>query len=390
MPIDEHKCIGCGGCLTVCRLHAIEMMTDNYGFYRPFIDITKCIDCGACTRVCPKNDATVTMKEKTFLAVQNENINSRKTSSSGGAFEAFANYILSNNGVVFGTAYNESFTTHIIYITSIEQLHMLKGAKYIQSKAWESYPLVENFLKDDRFVLFTGTPCQVATLRNYLRKDYSNLVCAEIACHGVPSKLMFDSYIRSLKRKFRIKGSIKSLNFREKYNTKDGTYSWKNYRVHISFQAGKDLSINYRNDYYMQAFFSDLSVNPKCYECNHKLFQSKADVTMADFWGVQNADIPDDDKGISLLVIHTKRGEEIFGNVKQQFSTVIKLNQETALARNPYIVKPPCPHSNYEKFQNKVSAGEDFINTLFECMDYSFKTRVKNNVSLLMERLGLK
>ena len=304
---EIHRCTGCHACASICPKKCIQMIQDNDGFLYPSIDESNCIECGLCSSVCPVNNSEPLLDEIDTKAYAAKNLDAsvRQKSSSGGAFTALAEYILENGGVVFGAAFNDELEVVHVSIDKKEDLWKLRGSKYVQSKIDESYIRTQKLLKQGTLVLFTGTPCQIVGLKNYLTKDYPNLYTQDIVCHGVPSPLVLKTYINNLEKKY--KSSISSFNFRDK------TTGWKSYSVSIKFSNGEIHTEKFKSNSYMTAFLDNLALRRSCYECSAKGIQRAADITLADFWGVETI-YPgsDDDSGTSLVIVHSKKGEFLF------------------------------------------------------------------------------
>ena len=182
---QKEDCCGCGACMQICPKQCITMTEDEEGFLYPRIDNTQCIGCNLCEKVCPViNQRPVREPLHTYASIYN-NDSVRKESSSGGMFTYFAEQILNKHGVVFGATYTNKWEVIHTYIEHINELWKLRGSKYVQSYIGESYQQAEKFLKQGRFVLFCGTPCQIAGLHGYLRKAYNNLYTIDIICHGL-------------------------------------------------------------------------------------------------------------------------------------------------------------------------------------------------------------
>lgn len=283
---DEYKCTQCMACINACPRNCIAMVDAGEGFCIPQIDRNTCIECGMCMKVChrisPKLDYQTPLKT---LACWTKNIDDRKKSSSGGAFSVIARKVLSENGVVFGATMNANLQVIHSYIEKSEDLVKLQGSKYVQSYLGDTYKLVRNFLKHDRLVLFTGSPCQVGGLLTFLGKKYDNLITCDFICHGVPSQDAFDVFCE----KTNIKGTCRSVSFRF-------TEGW-------GFQLARELEISNkisannstrlvrkvispRRAWYMRAFDKGLMFNEACYDCAYTTPQRVSDFTIADFWGL--------------------------------------------------------------------------------------------------------
>lgn len=198
----KDECSGCTACEQVCNIHAITMQPDKEGFFYPVKNLDKCTNCGLCEQVCKFTNPFYSLEKPLVFAAYMKDIQERKKSSSGGTFYAIAKDIINNGGVVFGAVMDENLNVHHSCAQTIDELQALRGSKYVQSDLQDCYSKIKGFLKSSRLVYFTGTPCQVAGLKGYLRKDYPTLLTSDLVCHGVPSQSLFDKHIEYLKNKY--------------------------------------------------------------------------------------------------------------------------------------------------------------------------------------------
>lgn len=304
---NKKDCCGCNACAQRCPKSCITMQADSEGFLYPQINAQLCNNCGLCEKVCPVINQDNCRKPLKVYAAINKNEDIRIASSSGGVFSAFAQKTLSNGGVVFGAAFNKEWGVEHIYIDSIEELKELRGSKYVQSNIGNTYKEAEKFLKQGREVLFSGTPCQIAALKLFLRKEYDNLTTLDIVCHGAPSPKVWKKYLIENCKELGIESTkkIKSIKFRDKVT------GWKRYS--ISYITDNDINgekYTYRpldEDIFMQCFLSDLCLRPSCYNCPARNGKSGSDITLADLWGATEI-CPelDDDKGLSLVLVRNE------------------------------------------------------------------------------------
>ena len=287
------------------------MSEDKEGFLYPIIDSVKCIDCGLCEKVCPVLHPLKNEAEPLVYAAINNDESIRMQSSSGGIFTLLAEYVIENGGVVFGACFDRDWNVVHDYTETKEGLVRFRGSKYVQSNVGNSFSQVKIFLDAGREVLFSGTPCQVAGLKNYLRKPYPNLLTIDLVCHGVPSPDVWRKYLQeTVCKAYRIKKNKSAVNICDyisdiKFRAKDK--GWKKYSFKIEYKDGR-IEINpfYENPY-MNIFLSNLSLRPSCYVCPAKLNNVQSDITLADFWGVNKIDPNiDDDKGCGLLFLNNK------------------------------------------------------------------------------------
>ena len=304
--IEHHKCTGCSACFNICPKGAIEMKTSEDGFKYPIIDKDKCINCGLCRKVCPVLNSKTTEKKVYAYACYNKDEKIRINSSSGGMFNLIGSYIIENNGIVFGAKYDSNFNVVHDYVSNKKDLSKFMGSKYLQSNITDNYKKVKEFLKEGKRVLFTGTPCQIEGLYSYLGKDYDNLYTQDIICHGCPSPKVWEKYLDSFNEK------IIQINMRNKEN------GWNDFSMKMDFEH-KSFNLSHNIDKYMYFFLANFSLRESCYNCSFKKKYRKSDITLADFWGIDNVKPElNDDKGISLVLINSKKGSELFEKIKNK------------------------------------------------------------------------
>lgn len=305
---DKANCSGCYACAEICPKKCIEMKTDSEGFWYPEVDEAMCIACGQCEKVCAitsaqrKADSFKTLAYAAF----NKNLDTRIQSSSGGIFRLLAEVVLEQGGVVFGAAFTSDYkAVEHICVDNTQDLARLQGAKYVQSRIGDAYSEVLDYLKQERLVLFTGTPCQIEGLCGFLGCDYDNLITQDIICHGVPSPEVWRLWVDDLQQ--RANGELVKMSFRDKEK------GWRKYDCKYVFSSDKITRVNARDDLYMRGFLQNLTLRPSCYSCAFKGIERRADITLADFWGIDYV-FPDmnDDKGISLVLIHSEKGKKIW------------------------------------------------------------------------------
>lgn len=323
---DKERCTGCSACFAACPKKCITMCADDEGFFRPQIDETACIDCGKCKRVCPANAVG---REKTVVdavALNSLDEELRKSSSSGGAFSVLAEEVLDNGGAVVGVAFSENFlTAHHEIVTSKEDLAKLRGSKYFQREPNDVFLRIKELLESGRTVLFSGTPCQVEGLQSFLGKAYDNLICADLICHGVPSAAVWQRYLNEF-------SDVKEVSFRDKSN------GWKNYSLRVKTERNSYICKNKENAY-SQLFLRDAGLRPSCYDCSMKSLVCRSDLTLGDLWGAEAlAPEMDDDKGTSLVLVHTKKGKELLDAVAAKV-TMKCVELDDAIRFNTAIVE---------------------------------------------------
>lgn len=347
---QKYNCCGCQACAQSCPKGCISMAADDEGFLYPVVDEARCVQCGLCEKVCPElqstGDQTGTLKA---YAAWNLDENIRLASSSGGVFTLLAEYVLEQGGAVYGAAMEGSNVKHI-RATDAEELPRLRGSKYVQSDIGTTYSQAKQDLKTGKDVLFTGTPCQIEGLRAFLQKDYSQLVCMDIICHGVPSPMVWQKYV-ALREKAAGAPAARMF-FRHK------KYGWKTYAVLFEFSNKTAYARRFGDDPFMQVFLHDLCLRPSCYQCSFKKINRISDITVADFWGIKNV-CPkmDDDKGTSLVIIHSKKGQEIFQSLGSKMNYQ-EVPFEAAIRGNPAMIRSAKKPKLRDTFMQRIQTGD--------------------------------
>ena len=346
---EKEKCTGCGACYNCCPKNAIVMESDQEGFLYPVIEEKKCIDCKLCEKICPINVNQKEQKESIFCYggfIKEQKI--RTESSSGGIFTAIAQQVLSQNGVVFGAAFSNDFkSVKHIAIKNIGELDKFRGSKYVQSEINNTYKQVKEILKTGKQVLFSGTPCQVAGLTSYLGKKYSNLITIDFICHGVPSPLVWRKYTEEVEHNY--KNKIVECSFRNK------KFGWKNYSLKLLFENGNYFCQKASENLYMKGFLSNLFLRPSCHNCKFKDGENQSDITVADFWGIENV-LPELDiqQGVSLIFINTSKGNLLFSSIKDNIF-VQEVPFDKAIKFNPAYRFSAKKHKNRNDFFDNLN-----------------------------------
>ena len=258
----KQECCGCYACYNICPQSCISMQIDEEGFWYPVVDQERCIDCGLCEKSCPVLNKSIVDNYPTAYAAVNKDKHIRNQSSSGGLFTIVAESIIRNNGIVFGAGFDDDFNVVHSWTDNIAGLNQFRGSKYIQSCIGTTYKEARDFLKQGKKVLFSGTPCQIAGLKSYLGKDYDNLMCIDIICHGVPSPNVWRRYKEALEE--RSQGKTLRIAFRSK------VCGWKLFSLSFSFDNDKEYSKRLTEDIYLKGFLQNLYLRPSCYNCHFK------------------------------------------------------------------------------------------------------------------------
>lgn len=371
IEIEEKKdCCGCSACANVCPKQCISMKEDEEGFRYPEIDLQSCIDCGLCAKVCPikKEKGDISNKPEVFSCM-NTDEEIRLKSSSGGMFFLLAEQIIKEDGKVYGAAFNKESEVYHVGTDTKEGLMKLLGSKYVQSNMGTVFKEIETDLKENKKVLFSGTPCQCAGLKSYLRKEYENLYLVDFICHGVPSPAVWKKYLKSLEKKLQGEyDADRAPSFRDK------TEGWIRFSLLLPLKNQADYRRTFGNDLYMRTFLKDISLRPSCYHCVAKPSTDISDITMGDFWGIKKI-MPQmfDDKGTSLIFVNSRKGKEMFKAVSTQikaepidYSLAVKHNS----AAYQSVKEPPMRTVFFENIEK-----EDMLELMQRCTKESFFKR---------------
>ena len=367
---NDKTCTGCGACENVCPAEAIILSENDEGFLIPHVNENSCIGCLKCEKLCPvlsydgkENDIS---NFKTYASWNNDE-NIRKESSSGGIFSALAEKVITFGGHVYGAAYDENLNLKHIGVDKIESICKLRKSKYIQSSTGKVLKEIKEILdKSEQYVLFTGTPCQIAGLKSFLGKDYRNLICVDVICHGVPSNSFFKKYIQWIESKLKIK--VSDFEFR---NKKTG---WKDScRIAID-ETGKRYYIPCKLDFFYNCFGKlNNSLRECCYNCKFKnRLDFHADITIGDFWGIgteQPFNIKQAKlKGISIVITKTEKGSRFINDIDFY-------KQERTYKEG--IIKNPGLYLSAKRPQSRDTIYKDLQSFDFDLL---VKTYAKNSI----------
>ncbi|MBR2491332.1 MAG: Coenzyme F420 hydrogenase/dehydrogenase, beta subunit C-terminal domain [Ruminiclostridium sp.] len=339
MLASRKLCTGCTACKFVCDAEAISMVSDQDGFYYPVVELSLCQGCMRCEEACPVISPLKSEQQEplAYLAFsKNENI--RKNSSSGGMFSLLAEDVLGEGGSVFGCVMTDDFFgAHHVEVRNAQDLEKLRGSKYLQSDLEDVFQQVKKRLLQGEKVLFSGTPCQIAGLQKYLGDNpRENLLAVDVICHGVPSPFVWKCYLRSKEKKYG--GTAVKVSFRNK------EFGWKNFSLAIMFSNGERYNAQVAEDPYLRGFIQNHYLRESCFQCPFRGNHYHSDITLGDFWGIDQI-YPDinDDAGISLVVAHTKKGvDSITCMDNRAFIAPAEFND--ALRANPsYFSSPKKP-----------------------------------------------
>lgn len=316
--VDRKDCCGCGACYNVCSQNAISMIADLSGFLYPTINSQLCIDCGACVRSCPINyrdNNKVTIENQKIYACHNNSVEEWKSSSSGGMFTLLADYVLKRGGYVVGAAYNTRLDVHHEVAENEDEIKRFKGSKYVQSEIGKVYAQIKDLLRKDKYVLFTGTPCQVEGLKCYLHKDFEKLITCDIICSDVPSPRAFHDYISFLEKKY----EKRVINI----NMKDKTKGWPYAKTRVYFENGETIFDTVDADLWINLWATELINRPSCENCRFTNYNRPGDITIGDCWSVYHKKNEfSHPNGISQLMINSDKGECVFEELKARMTSM--------------------------------------------------------------------
>lgn len=358
--LDQDKCTGCAACYNACGINAIKMIEDKRGFIFPVIDEKTCKQCGKCRNVCPGLSSLVTSgyNVESFAAVNIDRKNLLQ-GSSGGVFIELAKKVINHKGVVYGCAWSDSKSICHIRVNTNEDIEKLLKSKYMQSSIGLTYRSVREDLLENIPVLFSGTPCQVAGLKSYLGKEYKNLICVDIVCHGVPNQRIFGEFLNTLEKKE--KGEITDYCFRKKVKG-IGNYA-TSYTINNNQKIKQWTLLSY-GYLFMNSYLSRES----CYNCEYAKKERIGDITLGDFWGIDRIDDSFNlDEGVSAVIINNTKGKEVFFGVSDKFK-LKKIPYEYVFANNKQLTEPAtkpkerndlwrqydiCGYEAFEKYYKK-------------------------------------
>lgn len=383
---DARLCTGCAACSQICPKSAITMSANEEGFLYPSVDDALCTDCGLCERTCPVNTAlktdggTKTISHKVYACYSTDEA-IRSTSTSGGVFTQLALMTLRDGGVVFGAGFDGSYKVTHTYAENEKQLDNLRRSKYVQSDIANSFTEARDFLRAGRKVLFCGVPCQIAGLKAFLNRDHDGLLLTcDLACHGVPSPKVWEMFLKYVQNIY--KSEIKAVSFRDK------STGWNDSSMNVEFKNGSRYTDRVKREIYSMGFGKSIFNRKSCYDCRFKLDNTKADITLADFWGIDKRGEKEysDNKGVSLVLSHTPAGEEALARIGGNIC-IRERSFDEAVRFNPRLVSSVAEPAGRKLFFEDMKAGYDFDRLRAKYMDNrSYKYKAKRFVKRLLGR----
>lgn len=380
--LDKKECCACSACEQACPKHAIQMVKDEEGFHFPQINYDLCIDCGLCEKVCPIAHPKYDNETPVSIAGYLKDKGERSKSSSGGLFYAIALYTISKGGIVYGAAFDEALQLKHIGVETIPDLEKLRGSKYVQSDMGDVLKQIKSQLIKGRLCYFVGTPCQVAGLKSFLRKEYDNLITSDLVCHGVPNQDLFNKHISYLQKKHN--GIISNYAFRKN----DGWGGCESFRISKNGKERTIINPSYEISPYLFGFMYNMISRYSCYECPFAKLPRQGDISLADFWGIEKY-YPELDcsKGVSLILLNNSKAKQIWERVKNncehkesELQWAIDNNRNISLSS----IKPTVRDQIYELIANK--GYECIAKSLFRPKNFILK-KLRNKLSILKQSL---
>lgn len=375
----KEDCCGCTACESICGRNAITLISDHEGFSYPKVDQQKCIECHLCEVVCPiisRKKGIDKLENQHFYAVRHKDEDILMNSSSGGAFSAIAQAVLEHGGIVYGATYDDNMVVRHVAIEKMEDLWKLWGSKYVQSDIRGVFLEIKQMLASGRFVLFSGTPCQVEGLRLFLKKEEKGLLTIDLVCHAVSSPMLFHNYIDYLQKKYNHR--ITWMNMRDK--TKKG---WvHNSPVKIWLDNGKSYWIKDNMVSWISVFSSHLTNRPSCHECKFSNMARPGDITLADFWD-ENKAHPEffSKKGTSSCILNTQKGEKFFEIIKDNLviSEVTKSDSMQPCLNSPTPVSPY--RAEFWRCYSQNGSGVAFHKFCYTPLHIKYKIKIKDYIA---------
>ena len=355
-------CTACAACVSVCPKQCISMREDREGFLQPKIDAKLCIECHRCEKVCPiLNPVAIPndFETKAYAAI-NKDDEVRAQSSSGGVFFPLAQWIIEQGGVVFGARWNDKWEVVHDYAEDLEGIKAFMRSKYVQSVVGDTLKQSKSFLEAGRWVLYSGTPCQIGGLKAYLGKEYDKLITVDLICHGVPSPGVWRSYLKD----YVGNDQILSINFRDK---SEGWLGFQYFTTTTTTTTTTTRRDKKMENPYFRGFLTNVYLRNSCYDCRFRQYHRMSDITLADYWGVEKF-CPEmhDDKGTSIVLVHTEKGKSI---MTEMDSIISVLQQKSNL-----LVYNSSMEVNESKPQNRTFYFHLFRHFGFRKSEFAIST----------------
>lgn len=381
---DIDLCTGCTACANVCPKNCIKMNADSEGFLYPVINEAACINCSLCKETCPVNNILPMESVKSGFIARYRDMEVVNNSTSGGTCTAFAEYTFKKGGILYGVGYNDNMQVIHFGIDSSESKRVdeMRGSKYVQSNIGFSFKNIKKQLDTNVFICFTGTPCQVAGLKAYLRKDYENLVTVDLVCHGVSSPMIFGKYVDYMEHRFNSR--VIDVRFRNK------TYGYHSGTMMVSFENGNKYYGSGRIDYMIKAYFKGACSRKSCYQCPFKGKERCSDLTVFDSWNAEklNSDCKDDDRGFTNIYVHTQKGKEFLHELQGTLQLWNADPDQMHRIDGAMISKQPEKAAFRDQLLHDVANGE-FVVQMQKYLPVSKKDYVVEGIKAFLYKIGL-
>ncbi len=374
MEKEVKDCCGCRACEQICPVKCINIKKNEEGFLYPDINLEKCVQCGMCSKVCPMENEYKNEEEQIAYAAISSDDTTLLKSSSGGIFFLLAKWIIKQKGYVFGAYLNKDFILQQKGASNIDEIKQLLGSKYIQSDTNNTFSVVRKMVEQGKLVLYVSTPCQIAAIKLFLGKEYSNFYTIDLLCHGVPSNDLYLGYINYLEKKHH--GKVVSFSFRDKEK-----FGWSITLKYVIEKSGK------RKAYYVPAglspyfyaFLRGKVLRESCYRCPYTTIQRAGDITLADFWGIEKV-IPklESKKGCSCVICNTKKGKDWFENIIPEANIKeVTINQATVQNIN-FFESTKRPEERNSIYKEYSELGFKYVSKKYFKNPKGMRIRIKS------------
>lgn len=375
---EKMECCGCFACMNICPKNAIKIYRDEQGFDYPVADEQSCVACGLCIKVCNK---TLSYKRPVIacFAAKNKDRDVVLSSSSGGIVDALCKFIIAQKGIVYAVSYNENFEVVYKRAEKYEDCKNFRKSKYVQANPNRTFEEIYNDLINKKIVLFVGSSCYVSGLKSYLnlkKCDINNLYTVDFICHGVPSPGIFQEYVAFINEKCNVSDII----FRNKKNNVGENFNiaWKygKYSCSIIYDDGRREVDSLKSRIYLNLFTSNNCLRPHCYECKYIGTDKSGDITVADYWGIEQEHREFADQfGVSAVMVHSIKGQELFDscdNINRINSSIESISKKQGMLRS---ASPKG--EQYDKFWNDYRK-HDFRYIAKKYGEYSFMGKIRS------------
>ena len=372
MVSDYSDCIGCGACSIECPVNCISIIRQA-GQYIPIVDESKCIKCQKCERVCIAlhvENLEFQPSQRAFYGFARQD-RERRASSSGGIFYSIAKEFIKKGGLVAGAAFDENFVVRHRVVSSVAELDAVRGSKYVESDMSSVFTEIKKNLDVGNKILFSGVPCQVGAIKTFLGKNYDNLYTCEVFCHGAPRSGIFEAYKSAIVRK---SGRIQGFNFRSKY------YGWSIPAYEIKTDR-KNIINKHKDNIYHLMFGYHVSLRDSCYNCHFRRHERVADLSLGDFWGIEQyyPSVQTSD-GISAVIVNTENGQKLIDDAEVFLEPC---SMEEIYHKNKWMI------TNFDRPKEQIEFISDYktLNSTNFIRKYEIKFKVINRIKRIVRRV---